>query len=84
MTDVSDLTAGVQPAAIFAAQGYVVVAPNFPGYDGSTLGYYPFLNADQNAIPGMIAARQFFAQFQKVPHAVPERLRIFRSRASIL
>jgi pimeloyl-ACP methyl ester carboxylesterase len=49
MTDVSDLTKGVQPAAIFAAQGYIVVAPNFPGYDGSTLGYYPLLNADQNA-----------------------------------
>ena len=49
MTDVSNLTAGAQPAAIFAAQGYIVVAPNFPGYDGSALGYYPLLNADQNA-----------------------------------
>lgn len=49
MTDVSDLTKGVEPAAIFATQGYIVVAPNFPGYDGSTLGYYPLLNADQNA-----------------------------------
>jgi pimeloyl-ACP methyl ester carboxylesterase len=49
MTDVSNLTEGVNAAAIFAAQGYIVVAPNFPGYDVSTLGYYPFLNADQNA-----------------------------------
>jgi pimeloyl-ACP methyl ester carboxylesterase len=49
MTDVSNLTEGVNAAAIFAAQGYIVVAPNFPGYDISTLGYYPYLNADQNA-----------------------------------
>ena len=32
-------------AAVFAARGYIVVAPNYAGYDSSTLGYHPFLNA---------------------------------------
>ena len=34
---------------MFAAQGYIVVAPNYAGYDISTLGYHPFLNADQQS-----------------------------------
>ena len=36
-------------AAVFAAQGYIVVAPNYLGYDISTLGYHPYLVGDQNA-----------------------------------
>ncbi len=36
-------------AAIFAARGYIVVAPNYAGYDSSTLGYHPFLNAKQQS-----------------------------------
>ena len=36
-------------AAIFAARGYIVVAPNYAGYDSSTLGYHPFLNAQQQS-----------------------------------
>lgn len=36
-------------AAVFAAQGHVVVAPNYVGYDSSTLGYHPYLNADQQS-----------------------------------
>ncbi len=36
-------------AATFAAQGYIVVAPNYAGYDTSTLGYHPFLNATQQS-----------------------------------
>ncbi len=36
-------------AAVFAAQGYIVVAPNYEGYDISTLGYHPYLNAAVNA-----------------------------------
>ena len=34
-------------AAMYAAQGYIVVAPNYAGYADSTLGYHPYLNADQ-------------------------------------
>ena len=36
-------------AAVFAAQGYIVVAPNDLGYDISTLGYHPYLNGSANA-----------------------------------
>ena len=34
---------------MFAAQGYIVVAPNYAGYDISTLGYHPFFNAVQQS-----------------------------------
>jgi len=40
---------GVLIAATFAAQGFIVVAPNYAGYDISTLGYHPYLNAVQNS-----------------------------------
>jgi hypothetical protein len=42
-------TEGVLIAAMFAAQGYIVVAPNYAGYDISTLGYHPYLNAAQQS-----------------------------------
>lgn len=40
---------GVLLAAIFAAGGYVVVAPNYAGYDTSALSYHPYLDADQQS-----------------------------------
>jgi hypothetical protein len=42
-------TEGILIAAMFAAQGYIVVAPNYAGYDISTLGYHPFVNAVQQS-----------------------------------
>ena len=36
-------------AAVYAAQGFIVVAPNYAGYDSSSLGYNPYLNADQES-----------------------------------
>lgn len=42
-------TEGALVAAVFAAQGYIVVAPNYAGYDISSLPYHPFLNADQQS-----------------------------------
>jgi hypothetical protein len=48
ITDTTN-TEGVLIAAMFAAQGYIVVAPNYAGYDISTLGYHPFLNAAQQS-----------------------------------
>lgn len=53
-------TEGALVAAVFAAQGYIVVAPNYAGYDTSTLPYHPFLNADQQSkdmIDALAAAR---------------------------
>ena len=42
-------TEGLTLAALFATQGYIVVAPNYAGYDTSPLGYNPFLNAQQES-----------------------------------
>ena len=42
-------TEGDLIAAMFAAQGYIVVAPNYAGYDISTLGYHPYLDAAQQS-----------------------------------
>lgn len=36
-------------AAIYAAQGFIVVAPNYAGYESSKLPYHPYLNADQES-----------------------------------
>jgi hypothetical protein len=36
-------------AAVFASQGYIVVAPNYAGYDTSTLTYHPYLIAEQQS-----------------------------------
>lgn len=48
-------------AAMYAAQGFIVVAPNYAGYDTSTLGYHPYLVADQQSkdmIDALTAARK--------------------------
>jgi hypothetical protein len=42
-------TEGLLLAAVFAARGYIVVAPNYAGYDSSDLGYHPYLNGDQQS-----------------------------------
>jgi len=50
-------------AASFAAQGFIVVASNYAGYDTSTLTYHPYLNAEQQAadmIDALRAARKAF------------------------
>ena len=51
-------------AAVFAAQGYIVVAPNYAGYDTSSLAYHPYLNGDQQSkdmIDALTAARKALA-----------------------
>ena len=51
---------GIAIALEFAAQGYIVVAPNYAGYDTSSLTYHPFLVADQQSkdmIDALKAAR---------------------------
>lgn len=48
-------------ALVFATQGYVVVAPNYAGYDISTLPYHPYLNGaqqSQDAIDSLTAGRR--------------------------
>jgi predicted esterase len=65
-TDMANLSS-TEPrlvAAMFAAQGYIVVAPNYAGYAGSTLGYHAYLDAAQQAgdmIDALRAARSVFS-----------------------
>lgn len=50
-------------AAMYAAQGFIVVASNYAGYDTSKLAYHPYLNAEQQAndmIDSLRAARKAF------------------------
>jgi hypothetical protein len=59
MTDLSNDEA-LALAALFASQGYIVVAPNYAGYDTSTLTYHPYLIAQQQSrdmIDALTAAR---------------------------
>ena len=56
----SENAEGLLLAAFFAARGDIVVAPNYAGYDTSTLSYHPFLVADQQSkdmIDALAAAR---------------------------
>jgi Prolyl oligopeptidase family len=58
--DAADSAEGVLLAAVFAAEGYIVIAPNYLGYDNSTLGYHPYLIAAQQSkemIDALTAAR---------------------------
>ena len=51
---------GLLLATFFASKGNIVVAPNYAGYDTSTLPYHPFLVADQQSadmIDALTAAR---------------------------
>ena len=45
----SENTTGQSLAIVFAARGYIVVAPNYAGYDCSELPYHPYLNARQQS-----------------------------------
>jgi acetyl esterase/lipase len=45
--DVND--EAVLMAAVFAARGYIVVAPNYAGYDTSSLPYHPYLVGAQQS-----------------------------------
>jgi pimeloyl-ACP methyl ester carboxylesterase len=60
ITDPSN-SEGALIAAMFAAHGYIVVAPNYTGYDSSSLPYHPYLNAaaqSADMIDALIAARK--------------------------
>lgn len=51
---------GILVAAMFAAHGYIVVAPNYVGYDSSNAAYHPYLNEDaqsKDMIDALTAAR---------------------------
>lgn len=50
-------------AAMYAAQGWIVVTSNYAGYDASRLTYHPYLNAEQQSndmVDALRAARKAF------------------------
>ena len=64
MANLRDNSEASLVAAMYAAQGYIVVASNFAGYDTSALSYHPYLNAEQQAndmVDSLRAARKAFA-----------------------
>jgi predicted esterase len=63
MADVANNAEARLAAAVFAAQGFIVVAPNYTGYSGSSLGYHPYLDRIAQAadmIDALRAARTSF------------------------
>lgn len=70
--DIADLSTssnyeGLLLAIASVAHGYIAVAPNYAGYDTSSLPYHPYLNADQQSadmIDALEAARIALAAMQ--------------------
>ena len=64
MASLSGSSEALLMASVFASQGYIVVAPNYAGYDTSTLPYHPYLNGDQQSkdmIDALAAARSAYS-----------------------
>ncbi len=56
---------GLLVAAMYAADGYVVIAPNYVGYDTSDASYHPYLIAaaqSQDMIDALAAGKQVLSQ----------------------
>jgi len=83
-TNMADLTPGapyglvsMELAALYAAQGWIVVAPNYAGYDTSTLTYHPHHIADQESkdmLDALAAARKALAG---LPQPVADNAQLF-------
>ncbi len=58
----NDAYGAIQLLALnYVAHGYIVIGPNYAGYNTSTLTYHPYLNGDQQSqdvIDGLTAGRQ--------------------------
>ena len=59
-------------AAMYAANGFIVVAPNYAGYDNSTLSYHPYLNAQQQSGEMIDALRAAQAALPKLPLGISD------------
>ncbi len=72
LSDIDDLnnpafSEGLLIAAIYVARGYVVVAPNYVGYDKSRNTSHPYLIAEQSAkdmVDALTASRKAFGKIQ--------------------
>jgi hypothetical protein len=65
---------GVLLAAVFAAKGYIVVAPNYAGYDTSNLSYHPYLVADQQSHDMMDALSAARSALSKIGESTNNKL----------
>ena len=64
IADVNHNEAGALLMAMFAAHGYIVVSPNYLGYDKSSLSWHPWSIAEANAVDmvdGLRAAKAYLA-----------------------
>ncbi len=61
-------------AAMYAAQGWIVVAPNYAGYDASRLPYHPYLNAEQQSSDMVDALRAAKKAFPNVGATASDKL----------
>jgi len=61
-------------AALFASQGYIVVAPNYAGYEGSSLNYHPYLNAEQQSADMVDALRAGRTALAKLKQGFTQQL----------
>lgn len=66
-------------ASLFAAQGYIVVAPNYAGYDSSTLPYHPYVVADQQSKDMIDALAAAKSALPVLPHPTTASSKLFVS-----
>lgn len=59
---------------MFAAQGYIVVAPNYAGYNNSKLSYHPYLNAEQQSSDMLDALRATKSNLTKLGATASSKL----------
>lgn len=57
MADVGNNQEAALEMSMYAAQGFIVVMPNYLGYDRSSLHYHPYLNAEAQAVDVVDALR---------------------------
>ncbi|HLO93335.1 MAG TPA: alpha/beta hydrolase, partial [Burkholderiaceae bacterium] len=50
MADVANNREASLMMAMYAAQGFIVIAPNYLGYERSNLSFHPYLNAEAQAV----------------------------------
>ena len=63
---ITTYTEGMLAAGMYAAQGFIVVAPNYAGYRSSRLDYHPYLYAEQSANDMVDALRAARKAFEKI------------------
>lgn len=64
IADAVNNSEGALLMSMYAAQGFIVVAPNYLGYDRSSLSYHPYILAEANAVDmvdGLRAAKAHLA-----------------------